>query len=232
MPITTILTDIEGTTSSISFVKEVLFPYARQHLAKFVQQHQKDSEVQYCLNSARELVQHPEWTDAQVVQQLIQWIDEDRKATPLKTLQGLIWADGYQQGAYMGHIYPEVAENLAQWQAAGKRLFVFSSGSIAAQKLLFGYSEAGDLTPYFSGYFDTTIGNKREIQAYQVISQQIGEHPDNILFLSDIKEELTAAQTAGMKTCQLVRDASTVLAEQQPQATDFNQVKQLFALVS
>lgn len=231
MPITTILTDIEGTTSSISFVKEVLFPYARQHLADFVQQHQNDSEVQHCLNSTREIAQQPEWTTAQVVQQLIQWIDEDRKVTPLKTLQGLIWAAGYQQGAYTGHIYPEVAANLAQWQAAGKRLFVFSSGSIAAQKLLFGYSDAGDLTPYFSGYFDTTIGNKREVAAYQSICQHIGENAENILFLSDIKEELTAAHAAGMKTCQLVRDASTLLAEQQPQATDFNQVKQLFALV-
>ncbi len=230
MTITTILTDIEGTTSSISFVKEVLFPYARQHLPDFVQQHLDDAEVQQHLAATRELAQQRDWTVEQVVQALQQWIDEDRKATPLKALQGLLWAAGYQQGDYTGHVYPEVAPMLARWQQAGKQLFVFSSGSVPAQKLLFGYSDAGDLTPHFSGYFDTNIGNKREVSAYQAISQQIGVAPEQILFLSDIKEELAAAQAAGMQICQLVRDDTTVLSENSAQASDFVQVNQMFAL--
>lgn len=230
MTITAILTDIEGTTSSISFVKKVLFPYAREHLSPFVQQHLNDAEVQQWLTATRELAQQPAWTVEEVVQQLLQWIDEDNKATPLKALQGLLWEAGYQQGDYTGHMYPDVAPMLARWQQAGKHIFVFSSGSVQAQKLIFGYSDAGDLTPYFSDYFDTTIGNKREITAYQAISQRIGIAPAHILFLSDIKEELAAAQAAGMQTCQLVRDDNTIRDVNSPQASDFNKVNQLFTL--
>lgn len=133
-------------------------------------------------------------------------MDEDRKSTALKAIQGIIWRTGYLQGDFRGHLYPEVAQQLADWQQQGLGLYVYSSGSVAAQKLLFGYSDAGDLCPLFSGYFDTHVGAKREIASYQNIASQLGLAPQALLFLSDIRQELDAAQLAGWHTCQLIRD--------------------------
>ena len=205
MPVKAIVTDIEGTTSSISFVVEVLFPFAKQHLPAFVAQHQQQPEVADQLAAVR--VQSGE-TDAsveRVVEILLSWIAEDRKATPLKALQGMIWAQGYQSGQIKGHVYPDAVEALARWHTQGYALYVYSSGSVQAQKLIFGYSVAGDLTPLFQGYFDTTTGPKREVSSYKAITQAIGLAPDEILFLSDIVQELDAAQAAGLQTCGLVR---------------------------
>ncbi len=186
-----ILTDIEGTTSSIAFVADVLFPYARARLADWVAAHPA---------AVAPILAEVEATEpGDPVATLIRWIDEDRKATPLKALQGMIWADGYRSGSFTGHIYPEAAAALRRWHGAGVKLFVFSSGSIAAQKLLFGHSDAGDLTPLFSGYFDTTTGPKREAQSYAAIAAVIGEAPGDILFLSDTPEEIAAARRAGME---------------------------------
>lgn len=200
-----VLTDIEGTTSSIRFVKDVLFPYARRHLPAFVATHADQPEVQHWLHEAVREAGLVEATQPEVVELLLRWIDEDRKSTALKALQGMIWRDGYVNGDYRAHVYAEVAARLGAWHAAGLRLYVYSSGSIAAQKLFFGYSEAGDLTPLFSGYFDTTTGPKREPASYAKIATAIGEFPAHILFLSDIVEELDAAQAAGMQTGWLVR---------------------------
>ncbi|WP_256592014.1 acireductone synthase, partial [Pseudomonas sp. HMWF006] len=141
-----------------------------------------------------------------VIEILLSWIAEDRKATPLKALQGMVWAQGYQAGQLKGHVYPDAVEALQRWHAAGYQLFVYSSGSVQAQKLIFGCSEAGDLTPLFSGYFDTTSGPKREAQSYTNIQQAIGVEPGEILFLSDIVQELDAAQAAGLQTCGLARE--------------------------
>jgi enolase-phosphatase E1 len=185
-----ILTDIEGTTSSIAFVADVLFPYARAHLAAYIAAHPTETAPILAEVTAAE--------PGDPIATLRRWIDEDRKATPLKTLQGMIWADGYAAGAFTGHVYPDAVAWLRRWHAAGVALYVFSSGSVAAQKLLFGHSDAGDLTPLFSGYFDTTTGPKRDAASYAAIAAAIEAAPADIVFVSDTPEEVAAARAAGM----------------------------------
>ena len=202
-----ILTDIEGTTSSLSFVKNVLFPYARERMAEFVRQHAQAPAVQRELAEVHRLGGKA-MSEAEVIEQLIRWIDEDKKVTPLKALQGMIWEDGYQKGDFKGHVYPDAVHHLKKWKNAGIQLYVFSSGSVLAQKLLFGHTEYGDLTPLFSGYFDTAIGNKREADSYRKIADSIGVASNDILFLSDIREELDAARAAGMPVTWVVREGA------------------------
>lgn len=221
--IAAIVTDIEGTTSSLSFVKDVLFPYARARMAEFVRTHATDPTVRKELDAVRGLAGKDLGTE-EIVAQLIRWIDEDKKVTPLKALQGMIWEDGYKKGDFKGHVYEDAVRNLRRWLAQGIRLYVFSSGSVQAQKLLFGYSDFGDLTPLFSGYFDTMIGNKREADAYRKIAAAISLPPEEILFLSDIREELDAARAAGMRTLWLVRDGALDPAAAHTQIRDFDAV--------
>jgi enolase-phosphatase E1 len=208
-----IVTDIEGTTSSIAFVKEVLFPFARAHLAAFVATRAADPEVKRCLDDARALAGDAGLSDAAVVELLVRWIDEDRKATPLKTLQGLVWAAGYATGEIRSHVYDDAVVGLRDWHAAGHALYVFSSGSIAAQRLLFGHTTHGDLTPLFSGYFDTTTGPKQAAASYAAIAAAIGRAPSDILFLSDATGELDAAVAAGMKVICLDRGEAVIPAD-------------------
>lgn len=200
-----ILTDIEGTTSSLSFVKEVLFPYARAHIADFVRKNRQQQEVSKLLEDAKREDGRGLNFEA-LIKQLVDWIDRDQKVTPLKSMQGLIWEAGYQQGDFQGHIYADAVDTLRKWKEQGIDLFVYSSGSVHAQKLLFAHTEYGDLTPLFSGYFDTYIGGKKEITSYQRIAGQIQELPQQILFLSDLEDELDAARQAGFNTCWLARD--------------------------
>jgi enolase-phosphatase E1 len=218
-----ILTDIEGTTSSLSFVKDVLFPYAHQHMADVVHSHAQDSAVRQLLEDAAQAAGRP-LDEAQAVAQLRQWIEEDRKITPLKALQGLIWEAGYRRGDFTGHVYPDAVEWLKHWHAQGLRLYVFSSGSVYAQKLLFGHSDAGDLTPLFSGYFDTNIGAKQEAESYRRIAGEIGLEPAAVLFLSDIQGELDAARSAGMATCWLVRGGALDESAPHRQVARFDQI--------
>lgn len=218
-----IITDIEGTTSSIAFVKEVLFPYARANIAAFIAQEANNPTVQSLVNDVYQHVGHP-LEQAALIAQLITWIDEDQKITPLKALQGLIWADGYRIGKLKGHIYPDVIPQLQSWHAQGIQLYVYSSGSVFAQKLLFAHTEAGDLTPLFTGYFDTHIGNKREQAAYSNIIASLGLPAAELLFLSDIVEELDAAQAAGMHTCCLSRDTLTPAANQHRLVNSFAEI--------
>ena len=201
---TTILTDIEGTTSSISFVKDVLFPYARRELPRFVRERGHDPEVRRWLDQAA-IENGAVCSDAVIVETLQGWIDQDRKHTALKALQGLIWREGYERGDYRGHVYPDAAGSLRRWHAAGHHLAVFSSGSVAAQKLLFGHSEAGDLIPLFSAFFDTEVGHKRDADSYRLIADALARSPGDIVFLSDVVEELDAARDAGMRTVLLDR---------------------------
>lgn len=203
-----IVTDIEGTTSDIRFVHQVLFPYARERLAEFVRRHCHEDEVAAPLVALRDEIAQPEANIEQLIAVLYRYMDEDRKSTALKALQGIIWRSGYHNGDFRGHLYPEVAEQLSTWQQQGVKLYVYSSGSVEAQKLLFGYSDAGDLQALFSGYFDTHVGAKREICSYQNIAQAIAIKPTELLFLSDIHQELDAARAAGWHTCQLIRDAA------------------------
>lgn len=219
-----ILTDIEGTTSSLSFVKDVLFPYSRAHLANFVRAQAQVPAVRAPLDEVSRLAGRV-LTPDEAIAQLIAWIDADKKITPLKVLQGLIWEAGYQQGDYQGHIYEDAVRQLRAWKQRGLKLYVFSSGSVLAQKLLFGHTAWGDLTPLFSDYFDTTIGNKREAAAYHAIAGQIGLPLSDILFLSDIREELDAAHAAGMRTVWLVRDGAPPTDAGHPLARNFDEVQ-------
>lgn len=199
-----IVTDIEGTTSSIAFVKDVLFPYARAALPAFVREHGHEPEVRQWLDSAAMDVGSV-CMDSVLVEVLQGWIDQDRKHTALKALQGMIWQAGYRQGDYRAHLYPDVAPALRAWHTAGHPLYVYSSGSVPAQKLFFGHSEAGDLSGLFSGWFDTEVGGKREAASYRRIAEAIGRIASDIVFLSDVVEELDAAREAGFDTVLLDR---------------------------
>lgn len=207
-----IVTDIEGTTSSVSFVLDVLFPYARERMARFVETHANEAAVAAELDAVRKEIGTPEASTHEVSDTLIRWIDEDRKVTPLKALQGMIWAEGYANGQLEGHVYDDVPACLKEWQQQGIVLAVYSSGSIAAQKLIFGHTKFGDLTPVFSAYFDTTTGGKREQASYGKIADALGLPPGAVLFLSDIQQELDAASAAGLQTCGLERGASGVIS--------------------
>jgi enolase-phosphatase E1 len=207
--ITHIVTDIEGTTTSVEFVYQTLFPYFREHLTELLEM-REDTEVKKAFQEVRDLYCKMEEghvsTEDEVIGILQEWSMRDLKLTPLKTLQGIIWEKGYLNGDIKGHIYPDVPEKLKKWQQQNIHLSIFSSGSVAAQKLLFGHSMFGDLTSYFNAYFDTETGTKRDSNTYVRIASILNANPKNILFLSDITEELDAAEKADMQTIQLVRE--------------------------
>jgi enolase-phosphatase E1 len=218
-----ILLDIEGTTTDIDFVHQVLFPYAAERLSEFVNTNTRSTEVQHCLNQVKETVETEDQRaigKAEAIETLLQWIKTDRKHSALKQLQGLIWKIGFEEGHYQGHVYPDVPVALERWKQQGLGLGIYSSGSVQAQQLLFSYSVFGDLTPYFSHYFDTEVGGKKEVQSYQNISQSLNLHPSDILFLSDVVAELNAAKAAGFQVTQLLRSKS-MQAGSHPTATDF-----------
>lgn len=195
-----IVTDIEGTTSSIAFVRDVLFPYARAALPRFLQEQHSCTEVmQWITVVAEENGLSASDLDA-VTEILLQWIDQDRKHTALKALQGMIWVDGYAKATYRAPVYPDADAALRRWHSAGIPLYVYSSGSVPAQKLFFAHTDHGNLCPLFSGHYDTEIGGKREAESYVRIASAIGISPENLLFLSDIVEELDAARDAGWQT--------------------------------
>lgn len=208
-----VLTDIEGTTTSVAFVYDKLFPYFREHISQ-LEAMQDVPEVAEAFRQTVLLAKETEGKElnsvSEIIDQLLKWSLEDKKITPLKTLQGILWEAGYQSGEIKGHVYSDVAPAFERWKNAGIEMGVFSSGSVAAQKLIFGYSEAGDLRPYFSAYFDTKTGGKRETSTYVEISKQLAIAPEHIVFLSDIKEELEAADAAGYQTVQLVRAGNEV----------------------
>ncbi|WP_298281039.1 acireductone synthase [Acidocella sp.] len=215
MPPAAILTDIEGTTTPISFVHRVLFPYARARMAGFVASN------------------HPALDDVPEprLETLLGWMDRDEKITALKTIQGIIWAEGYESGALTSEIYEDVPPALRRWARAGLRLYVYSSGSVAAQKLLFGHSSAGDLNGLFQANFDTRVGPKREAASYGAIAKGIGLLAEEVLFLSDVEAELDAAAEAGLRTCQLVRETDgTVASTRHATAADFGEVAAAFGL--
>lgn len=222
-----ILTDIEGTTTSLSFVHDVLFPYAREHLGEFIRSWHSDSpEIREQLDAVAERAGVAGDDIEGLIAVLIGWIREDRKETPLKVLQGMLWEQGYLQREFQGHVYPDAAEYLRFWHDRGLRLFVYSSGSVRAQKLIFGFSSEGDLTPFFSGYFDTNIGGKKEPASYQKIVDQLGVDPATVLFLSDVDAELSAAEAAGLRTAWLVREGELPHSHR-PVARDFREVDEL-----
>ncbi|MFP1910375.1 acireductone synthase [Lonsdalea quercina] len=218
-----IVTDIEGTTSDIRFVHNVLFPYARARLAQVVAQAGDRPDVAEALAALRIELGQPEASEKELVDALARFMDQDRKSTALKTLQGIIWRTGYQQGDFHGHIYDDVTPQLHAWLEQGIKLYVYSSGSVEAQQLLFGHSDVGDLRPLFSGYFDTHVGAKREVTSYRNIADVIALPAAEILFLSDIHQELDAARSAGWQTCQLLRGEADPHSDH-PQVSRFDHI--------
>ena len=206
-----VLMDIEGTTTSISFVYEVLFPYFQNNIQR-LEKVKNLKQVKQAFDQVKELVKFEENldlnTDQEIIDKLLIWSKEDRKVTPLKTVQGVLWQTGYKTGEIVGHVYPEVPVKLMEWKNKGLRMGIFSSGSVAAQKLLFGYTATGDLNRYLEHYFDTKTGPKREVNTYKEIARKINFEPRHILFLSDIIEELEAAKEAGFQTIQLIRPST------------------------
>jgi len=225
--IAAVLTDIEGTTTAISFVHRVLFPYADQRLDAFLDAHGAEARVAAVLSEAAADAD----AGADVRAALHRWIAADRKFGPLKTLQGMIWDSGFRSGDLKAHLYPDVAPHLRAWHGAGLRLAVYSSGSVGAQKLLFGHTDEGDLTGLFSGFFDTAVGAKREAASYARIADALGIAPAGILFLSDVEAELDAAAASGLGTCQLVRaEDGTRPGARHRLAADFREVAAQFGL--
>ena len=203
--------DIEGTTSSISFVKDVLFPYFLSNIDD-INKLSNIKEVKYAFGQVLRIVKREEnrdiTTSEEVILELKKWCGQDLKITPLKTLQGILWQKGYQNGELLGHVYDDVPEMLENWNFLGKKMGIFSSGSVNAQKLLFSHSVKGNLSTYFSNYFDTNIGSKRDSDTYSLITKQLALPSNRILFLSDVIEELAAADMAGMKTIQITREGN------------------------
>lgn len=201
-----VLIDIEGTTSSISFVHDILFPYAYDKMADFLLKNWKNLQVKKSILEVAKLENLIDYNHQQITEILRDWIKSDRKVTPLKDLQGIIWEEGYKNGDYRSHVYQDAYEKLSLWHSQNIPIYIYSSGSVYAQKLFFGHSEYGDLLNLFSGFFDTNIGHKKESQSYQNIANSLSLNPDEIIFLSDVEAEVNAALSVGMSTVWVIRD--------------------------
>ncbi len=216
------LIDIEGTVGSIAFVRDALFPFARERMADYVRGHQDEPDVRAMLDEAAREAGVDANDFSAIVDALNDWSDRDIKMTPLKQLQGKIWVEGFTESGIRGHLYADAIEALRRFHDAGVALYIYSSGSVAAQKLLFGYSVAGDLIPLFSGFYDTTIGGKREAASYAYILREIGYAPNETIFFSDNVAELDAAREAGVQTVQLARpEDGTETTTAHPSVTSF-----------
>ena len=195
-----ILLDIEGTISELFFVRQVLFPYSAERLRTYVSQHYNNPAVRNCLKQT----EMP--NDEAAIEKLLEWIANDVKHPALKTLQGLIWREGYEADAFRAHLYDDVVPEWRKWRSEGRDLGIYSSGSKTAQDLFFRYSIAGDVREYLSAHFDLSTGPKRDPESYREIASNVGYSPSEILFLSDIVEELDAAHAAGFMTALIVRN--------------------------
>ena len=217
-----VLLDIEGTTSSISFVHDVMFPLARNNCRTFLASAWETEEVQACLPLlCQDLGKSSiaEWLDGDASEQqesvcrgVTELMDADVKATGLKRLQGLIWKAGFQSGELVAHLFDDVAPAIQQWTKAGLDVRIYSSGSIQAQQLFFGHTVAGDLLDCFSGHYDTTTGPKMETESYRLIAADFGIPAEEIVFLSDVPQELAAAADAGMQTVLSIRPGNQPVA--------------------
>jgi enolase-phosphatase E1 len=208
-----ILMDVEGTTTSIHFVHDILFPFSKDNLISFLEEefnNKTNTEIQLALQEVAKVGLEEKLYSGQFSQEialrvLIHMIKNDMKIKGLKTIQGFQWQKGYEQGKIIGHVYPDVPECLQEWKEKGLKLGIYSSGSVHAQKLLFNHTKYGNLQDLFDYNFDTEVGHKREVNSYKEIQKKINLPSDQILFLSDIPEELEAAKLAGFKVLQLVR---------------------------
>jgi enolase-phosphatase E1 len=217
------LFDIEGTTTDIHFVHKVLFPYASDHLREYVLHHQNETSIANAIDDVKTTIlkeenQHLDFDS--VIETLLKWIKTDRKHPALKEIQGHIWDIGYSKNDFKGHVYPDVKPFFMKILEQGSQIGIYSSGSVHAQKLIFGYSCEGDLTPMISHYFDTKIGGKRERTSYSNIANSVHLKPDEIHFFSDIPEELKAASDAGFNVTHVLRPGT--LSSNFSGITDFN----------
>lgn len=206
-----ILLDIEGTTTSIDFVHKTLFPYSLQNMESFVHKHRNESIVHKALAGVQNTVLNEDGLSIdgnQAVEYLKKWIAADRKEPHLKQIQGLIWQEGYESGEIKGHVYPEVPAALQIWKDLNWTIGIYSSGSVLAQKLIFGHTEYGDLTHFISYYFDTKVGEKRNPDSYFNIKKEVGPDTFQFHFLSDIPQELVAAKKAGFSVYQVIRSGT------------------------
>jgi enolase-phosphatase E1 len=233
-----VLLDIEGTTTPIAFVHEILFPFARQHAAGWLADphHATDAAVvvaelaaEYAADRARG-EQVPAWPEAggfAAATAYVRWLmDRDRKSHGLKRLQGLVWEQGYQAGTLRGQVYRDVPAALAGWRAAGVRAAIYSSGSELAQRRLFESTAYGNLAPFLAGFFDTTVGSKRETASYTRIARALGEAPSHVVFISDVTAELGAAKAAGYEVLLSVRHGNPP----QPDAESYEAIATLDGL--
>ncbi|AKS40495.1 acireductone synthase [Wenzhouxiangella marina] len=204
-----ILTDIEGTIADIAFVRKVLFPFARRALPAFIRAHASEPAVRAELEATAEVAGLRADDLEALTETLCAWIDEDRKAPSLKALQGMIWKAGYARGDFVAHLYPDAHRWLGARYDEGLALYVYSSGSIAAQDLYFRYNEFGDLRDWFQGFFDTTVGPKKDPDSYRAIAAELGVDPARIVFFSDSVEELDAAHEAGLITAEIRREGAS-----------------------
>ncbi|WP_017297090.1 acireductone synthase [Nodosilinea nodulosa] len=223
-PLGAIVLDIEGTTTDIAFVKNTLFPYAEERLEAFMADLVPTAEGQAILAQVRAEVGIPDLAIDACIAQLLAWARADQKVTPLKAVQGVIWEEGYRSKAYYSHIYDDAAAHIQEWHRRGLPLYIYSSGSIAAQKLLFAHTIVGDLTPCFSGYFDTTTGAKVDGASYTAIAHRLDMAPGELLFLSDHGGELAAARQAGWQVCAVQRPGTPNFAPDLPVVTHFGEL--------
>jgi len=240
-----IVLDIEGATTSIRFVYDGLFPFVREHVGRFLEQNWEEAQVQSDVNliraqaqsdlssGATDAPQIPEGDQAtpQDVSRNVHWqMDQDRKTTGLKSLQGKIWKDGYASGELKGHVYADVPKALQRWKDLGISVYIYSSGSVAAQKLLFGNSAAGDLMSLLSGYFDTTTGPKKEASSYTAIAASIGADPSRVVFITDNLDEAIAADAAGLRAFVSLRPGNHPVDEHSfPEISSFAELDRLIA---
>ncbi|HEV8427998.1 MAG TPA: acireductone synthase [Pyrinomonadaceae bacterium] len=231
-----ILLDIEGTTTPIAFVHDVLFPYARDHVREFLRANANDEEVGADIALLRDSYavdvresRNPPPIESSVAMYVEWLIGLDRKSTGLKSLQGKIWKQGYEQGSLKSQVFADVAPALARLHARGLTINIFSSGSVLAQKLLFAHTEAGDLTRFIDNYFDTNIGKKGEAESYRRIAEALKLPAEQVLFISDVVEELDAAHEARMKTLLSVRPGNTAQdnVKSYPEIQSFDQIDRI-----
>ena len=234
-----ILLDIEGTTSSVSFVYDEMFPFVRRELKTFLSQQWDDVDVQLACEQIAHDAGHQSLTEwcgesasasdrmATVKTEVIRLMDADVKATGLKSLQGLVWRSGFASGELQAHVYDDVPPAIERWNAAGREVRIYSSGSVNAQLLFFGHTIHGDLLGHFSGHYDTMVGSKKEAESYREIAKAFGLDATEILFLSDVTAELDAARTAGMQTALCLRPGNAEVSDANghDKLTDFAQVE-------
>ncbi len=222
-PVRAILTDLEGTAVPMSFVTGTLAAFARERLGSYIAQHAEDADVEDALYEAGRLFGGFTLKLEEAEALFLRWMKQDRKATPLKIIQGLIWQDGYDSGQIKSEIYPDVEDSLKAWSAAGLRLFVYSSNSELAQKLILSHATSGDLTSLFEGFFDTVAGQKIEPASYEAICKKLGLPAASVLVLCDNEEELDTAKSVGLATTRIVREGSA--KSRHPVVPDFPSLK-------